>query len=78
MNRLRRIIGLALVAVGILLMIFLVREAIYNIGNGGTKDINNPVPWIIIISVFIPISFGLMIFGWYSWKGEYDNNKHED
>jgi flagellar basal body-associated protein FliL len=36
------------------------------------KDINNPVIWIIIIAIFTPIAIGLMIFGWYAFKGEYD------
>jgi hypothetical protein len=22
--------------------------------------------------VFIPIAFGLLLFGWFAWKGEYD------
>ena len=39
----------------------------------GTKDINKPVPWIIIITIFTPIAIGLMIFGYYSLKGEYDH-----
>lgn len=51
---------------------FLVMGAVHNISGTGTKDINKPVPWIIIISIFTPIAIGLMIFGWYSFKGEYD------
>ncbi len=51
---------------------FLISSAIHNINSGGTKDINKPVPWIIIISIFTPIAVGLMIFGYYAIKGEYD------
>ena len=51
---------------------FLVSGAIKYIDLKGTKDINNPVIWIIIISIFTPIAIGLMIFGWYALKGEYD------
>ena len=51
---------------------FLVMGAVHNIDNVGTKDINKPIPWIIIIAVFAPIAIGLMIFGFYSLKGEYD------
>ena len=50
---------------------FLVAGALNNIG-AGTKDINKPIPWIIIIAIFTPIAVGLMIFGFYSLKGEYD------
>lgn len=51
---------------------FMVNSAIKNISAGGTKDINQPVPWIIIIGIFTPIAIGLMIFGYYAVKGEYD------
>lgn len=36
------------------------------------KDINNPVIRVIIIGIFTPIAVGLMVFGWYAIKGEYD------
>ena len=51
---------------------FLVMGAVHNIDSTGTKDINKPIPWIIIIAIFTPIAIGLMIFGFYSVKGEYD------
>jgi len=51
---------------------FLVMGAVHNIDSSGTKDINKPIPWIIIIAIFTPIAIGLMIFGFYSVKGEYD------
>ena len=54
-----------------LVIFFLVAGAIQNIGTG-KSDINKPVPWVIIIGVFTPIAIGLMIFGYYSIKGEYD------
>ncbi len=50
----------------------LVDGAITHIDPAGKKDINNPVIWIIIISIFTPIAVGLMIFGWYGFRGEYD------
>ncbi|MCC7464954.1 MAG: hypothetical protein IT261_01715 [Saprospiraceae bacterium] len=28
--------------------------------------------WYIIIPIFLPIILGLLLFGWYAWKGEYD------
>ena len=51
---------------------FLVQSAVENISASGTKDINKPIPWIIIITIFTPIAIGLMIFGYYAMKGEYD------
>ncbi len=50
----------------------LIGSAIKNIDLHGKLDINKPVPWIIIITIFTPIAIGLTIFGWYAWKGEYD------
>ena len=52
---------------------FLLKMAVENIDVDGKADINKPIPWIIIISIFTPIAAGLMIFGWYAWKGEYDD-----
>ncbi|PKQ67865.1 DUF6814 family protein [Raineya orbicola] len=28
--------------------------------------------WVITITIFVPIAFGLALFGYYSLKGEYD------
>ena len=72
MNRLKRIMGIIWMLLGPLVIYFLVWGAIKNISSGATKDINNPVPWIIIIAIFTPIAMGLMIFGFYCFKGEYD------
>ena len=63
--------GLIWMLLAPVVIFLLVNSAIHNIGNG-TKDINQPVPWIIIIAIFTPIAIGLMIFGYYALKGEYD------
>ena len=34
--------------------------------------IDTKIQWIVFVIVFIPIAIGLMIFGWYAFKGEYD------
>lgn len=72
MNTVKKILGLVWMVIAPVIIYFLVMGAIHNIGEG-TKDINKPVPWIIIISIFTPIAIGLMIFGWYALKGEYDH-----
>ena len=71
MNSIKRILGIGWLLLGPIVVYFLVRGAITNIDPAGSKDINNPVIWIIIITIFTPIAIGLMIFGWYAWKGEY-------
>ncbi|UEG50513.1 hypothetical protein LK994_03360 [Ferruginibacter lapsinanis] len=71
MNQLKRIMGVLWMLLAPVIIYFLVMGAVHNIG-AGNKDINKPIPWIIIIAIFTPIALGLMIFGYYSLKGEYD------
>ena len=35
--------------------------------------IDTKIQWGVFIVVFIPIAIGMIIFGWYAWKGEYDH-----
>ncbi|MBC7850469.1 MAG: hypothetical protein H7Y31_12080 [Chitinophagaceae bacterium] len=71
MNNLKKILGLVWMVVAPLVIITLVLGAITYIDSNGKKDINNPIIWIIIISIFTPIAIGLMIFGWYAFKDDY-------
>lgn len=34
--------------------------------------ISTKIEWIGFVVIFIPVSIGLMIFGYYALKGEYD------
>ncbi|HZF65935.1 MAG TPA: hypothetical protein VEZ55_15675 [Chitinophagaceae bacterium] len=72
MNKLKRYLGILWIGIGIASVIVLIAGAILNIDVNGKADINKPIPWIIIISIFTPIAIGLVIFGWYAWRGEYD------
>ena len=72
MNVIKKIMGVVWMLLAPVIIIFLVKSAVHNISNGGIKDINQPVPWIIIITIFTPIAIGVMIFGYYAFKGEYD------
>ena len=72
MNTLKKYLGIIWLLLGPAVIFFLVYGAILNIDPEGKKDINNPVIWIIIISIFTPIAIGMMIFGWYALKREYD------
>ena len=71
MNSIKKVLGIAWMILGPVVIYFLVSGAIANVDPEGKKDINNPVIWIIIIAIFTPIALGLMIFGWYAFKGEY-------
>ena len=72
MNLLKRIMGFIWMVIAPVVIYFLVAGAIHNISSTGVKDINKPIPWVIIITIFTPIAIGLMIFGYYALKGEYD------
>jgi len=72
MNQLKRMMGVLWMIIAPAVIYLLVVGAIHNINSTGTKDINKPIPWIIIIAIFTPIAIGLMVFGYYSLKGEYD------
>ncbi len=73
MNSIKKYLGIVWLLLAPIVIFFLVAGAVANIDAAGKKDINNPIIWIIIISIFTPIAIGLMIFGWYALKGEYDH-----
>ena len=70
MNQAKKLMGIVWMLIAPIVIYILISGAISNIGHG-TKDINKPVPWIIIITIFTPIAVGLFIFGYYAFKGEY-------
>jgi uncharacterized Tic20 family protein len=72
MNAFKKILGVFWLFLAPLIIYALVNGAIKHIDVHGKKDINNPVIWVIIIIIFTPIAIGLMIFGWYAFRGEYD------
>jgi len=71
MNNLKKYSGLVWMLIGPIAIVILIWGAVTNIDGAGKADINKPLPWIIIISIFTPIAIGLSVFGWYAWKGEY-------
>ena len=73
MNAFKRYFGLLFLFIAPFIVYELVDGAISNIDTAGKKDINNPVIWITIITIFVPIAIGLVIFGWYAFRGEYDH-----
>ena len=73
MNAFKRYFGLLFLLIAPFVIYELIIGAIANIDTAGKKDINNPVIWIIIITIFTPIAIGLVIFGWYAFRGQYDH-----
>ena len=57
---------------GPVLFIMLLISAINNISSDAKAEINNPIPWIIILAIFLPIAIGLTVFGWYAYTKEFE------
>ncbi len=73
MDKLKQYLGIIWMVTGPVLFIMLFVSAINNIGSHAKGDISNPIPWMIILIVFLPIAIGLSVFGWYAFKNEYKN-----
>jgi len=74
MNTLKRFLGFVWMALGPIAMTFLIIQAINKVGLTHTdiERTNAILQWGIIIFIFFPICLGLMIFGFYAVKGEYE------
>ena len=74
MNTLKKILGIVWIVLGPVIILFLFSQAFEKIAAAaqGIDRTNTTLQWSIIILIFIPICAGLVIFGFYSFKGEYD------
>lgn len=74
MNAIKKILGIVWIVLGPVIILFLLMQAIEKISLAaeGIDRTNTTLQWSIIIIIFIPICAGLMIFGYYGLKGEYD------
>ncbi|MCK6610295.1 MAG: hypothetical protein L6Q78_04570 [Bacteroidia bacterium] len=88
MNTIRRALGIIWILLGPAAAIFMFVQAADKISASNLRieqavdelarstaeaaKLNIQLQWGIIIGIFLPIAFGLIIFGYYSLKGEYD------
>ena len=70
MNQLKRILGYLWMVIGPLAIIFLIKTALSEIEKKPVID--TKIQWGVFIAVFITIAIGMVIFGFYATKGEYD------
>ena len=70
MNNIKRIFGVVWILLAPLAIFYLVKTAIYEIEKKPVID--TKIQWLVFIIVFVPIAIGLVIFGYYAVKGEYD------
>lgn len=71
MNILKKMAGIIWLLLGPFAIYYLIKTASEEI----TKKpvIDTKIQWIVFVVIFIPIAIGLMIFGYYALKGEYDH-----
>ncbi|GGE55885.1 hypothetical protein EV200_10338 [Pedobacter psychrotolerans] len=74
MSTVKKFLGLVWMILGPLAMGFLLMQALDKVGlaHSDMERTNTILQWGIILFIFFPISIGLMVFGYYAWKGEYD------
>jgi purine-cytosine permease-like protein len=71
MNNIKRFAGVFWILIGPLAIYYLINTAISEIAKKPVIEIK--VQWIVFVIIFIPIAIGIIIFGWYALKGEYDH-----
>jgi predicted Na+-dependent transporter len=71
MNQLKRFAGIIWILLGPVAIYYMIRTASDEIAKKPVLD--TKIQWGVFIVVFIPIAIGMVIFGWYALKGEYDH-----
>ena len=73
MDALKKYLGIVWMIAGPALVVFMVWQAADKISSAtGLTRTNTILQWTIILLVFIPVCAGLVLFGYYAWRGEYD------
>ena len=70
MKTIKRYAGLLWIIMGPVAIFYLIKTAADEIAK--KPEIDTKIQWTVFVVIFIPIAIGLMIFGWYALKGEYD------
>ena len=70
MKQLKRLARIVWMLLGPLAVFFLIRTASSEIATKPSAD--TWIQWGVFVLVFLPIAFGLSLFGYYAMKGEYD------
>ena len=92
MNSLKKLLGIIWILLGPAAIFFLAQQAYTKVGEAYAKAdaltdaaakaaandiaLNSLLQWGIIILIFVPIAFGLVIFGKYAMQGDYNKLPH--
>jgi hypothetical protein len=71
MNQLKKWLGIVWMLLGPIAIYYLVKTAAAEISKSPVT--NTIIQWAVFVIIFIPIAIGLIIFGYYAFKGEYDH-----
>jgi hypothetical protein len=75
MNSLKRLSGIIWIVLGVATVYMMSSQAVKEISAASAANkavLDTRMFWYIIIPIFAPVMAGLCLFGWYAWKGEYD------
>ncbi|MBK9451026.1 MAG: hypothetical protein IPN95_16785 [Bacteroidetes bacterium] len=72
MNQLKKYLGIVWMLLGPAGIYFLISTAMQEIAKKPVID--TKIQWGVFVVVFIPIAIGMMIFGWFAFKGDYENS----
>lgn len=70
MNSIKKSAGILWILLGPAAIYYLIKTASEEIAKKPVID--TKIQWIVFVVIFTPVAIGLMIFGWYAMKGEYD------
>jgi len=89
MNQLKKILGVVWILLGPAAIVFMLWQAYEKVGEANAKvalatseaakitaegiATNTLLQWSIIIAIFLPIAFGMVIFGKYAMQGDYSH-----
>lgn len=77
MNDLKKYLGIAWMLLGPAAIIFLLLQASGKLSRP-TATTDEWIQWSIIIFIFTPVAIGMVLFGWYAWKREYNHIDEEE
>ena len=67
----KRLFGIVWIILGPVAIFYLIKTGLGEIAKKPVID--TKIQWGVFIIVFIPIAIGLVIFGYFAFKGEYDH-----
>ncbi len=73
MNILKRVLGVVWIAIGLYAVYYLIVNQAIDLWNRGGENV---IPAIIYTFILCPMIAGALgMFGWYSFRGEFDSKK---